>query len=111
MWFFDAKVWDEAELRIYELGTIHRQHELEFKQLLNAVRHGPSPPRWRTGSTQVGARPAPTEGAITLATDHSDGDPDQRRALARCPVAPSQRSRGQRRLRRARVPRPTSGSS
>ena len=40
MWFFDARVWQEADLTIYELDTIHRQHELEFKQLLTAVRHG-----------------------------------------------------------------------
>ena len=40
MWFFDAKVWQETELRIFELTTIHRQHEAEFKFMLNAVRHG-----------------------------------------------------------------------
>ena len=40
MWFFDAKVWDETDLTIYELSTIHRQHEDEFKRMLNAVRHG-----------------------------------------------------------------------
>ena len=40
MWFFDAKVWNDADLRIYELGTIHRQHEEEFRFMLNAVRHG-----------------------------------------------------------------------
>ena len=31
---------DEADLRIYELGEIHRQHDDEFKHMLNAVRHG-----------------------------------------------------------------------
>src|ERR1700761_7578518 len=38
MWFFDAKVWNDADLTIYELSTIHRQHEDEFKYMLNAVR-------------------------------------------------------------------------
>ncbi|MET0715242.1 MAG: AAA family ATPase, partial [Mycetocola sp.] len=40
MWFFDANVWHEADLRIYELGEVHRQHDDEFKLMLNAVRHG-----------------------------------------------------------------------
>ena len=31
MWFFDAKVWRDADLTIYELSTIHRQHEDEFQ--------------------------------------------------------------------------------
>ena len=40
MWFFDAKVWEEADLRIVELVEVHRQHESDFKYMLNAVRHG-----------------------------------------------------------------------
>jgi ATP-dependent exoDNAse (exonuclease V) alpha subunit len=68
MWFFDARVWDEADLRIYELGTIHRQHELEFKQLLTAVRHGAVTAEMAHRLNSVGARPAPEDGAITLAT-------------------------------------------
>src|ERR1700754_958645 len=71
MWFFDARVWDEAELRIYELGTIHRQHELEFKQLLNAVRHGAVTAEMAHRLNTVGARTPPSEGAITLATTNS----------------------------------------
>lgn len=71
MWFFDAKVWDEADLRIYELTTIHRQHELEFKQLLTAVRHGVVTAEMAGRLNEVGARPAPPEGAITLATTNA----------------------------------------
>ena len=59
MWFFDAKVWEEADLRIYELTTIHRQHELEFKQLLTAVRHGVVTAEMAGRLNEVGARPAP----------------------------------------------------
>ena len=40
MWFFDAKVWNETDLTIYELSTVHRQHEAEFRYMLNAVRYG-----------------------------------------------------------------------
>src|SRR5690606_16652373 len=71
MWFFDAKVWDEADLRIFELTTIHRQHELAFKQLLTAVRHGQVTAEMAHRLNSVGARPAPTDGAITLATTNA----------------------------------------
>src|ERR1700712_4780359 len=39
MWFFDAKVWRDAVLNIVELTEIHRQHDDDFKFMLNAVRH------------------------------------------------------------------------
>jgi len=71
MWFFDAKVWSDAELRIYELSVIHRQHEDEFKYMLNAVRHGRVTAEIAKRLNDMGARPAPTDGAITLATTNS----------------------------------------
>jgi ATP-dependent DNA helicase PIF1 len=71
MWFFDAKVWSDADLRIYELSVIHRQHEAEFKYMLNAVRHGQVTAEIAQRLNETGARPAPTDGAITLATTNS----------------------------------------
>jgi ATP-dependent DNA helicase PIF1 len=71
MWFFDAKVWSEADLRIYELSVIHRQHEAEFKYMLNAVRHGRVTAEIAKRLNDTGARPAPPDGAITLATTNS----------------------------------------
>lgn len=68
MWFFDAKVWREADLQIIELTNIHRQHEEEFKYLLNAVRHGMVTEEIAERLNSVGARPAPDDGVITLAT-------------------------------------------
>ena len=68
MWFFDAKVWDDTDLTIYELSTIHRQHEDDFKRMLNAVRHGHVTAEIASRLNEMGARPAPTDGAITLAT-------------------------------------------
>ena len=68
MWFFDAKVWHNTDLLIYELATIHRQHEDEFKYMLNAVRHGRVTAEIAKRLNDTGARPAPTDGAITLAT-------------------------------------------
>jgi hypothetical protein len=71
MWFFDAKVWGTTDLVIYELATIHRQHEDEFKLMLNAVRHGRVTAEIAGRLNETGARPAPTDGAITLATTNS----------------------------------------
>lgn len=85
MWFFDARVWDEADLIIYELGTIHRQHELEFKQLLTAVRHGEVTLEMGQRLNQVGQRPPPEEGAITLATTNSTVTRINGSALAKLP--------------------------
>src|SRR5690606_22048452 len=60
MWFFDARVWSEAPITIYELTVIHRQHEDDFKRMLNAEIAG--------RLNERGARPQRTAGAITLAT-------------------------------------------
>jgi len=85
MWFFDARVWSEADLTIYELDTIHRQHELEFKQLLTAVRHGEVTPEMGRRLNEVGGRPAPDEGAITLATTNATVTRINGTELARLP--------------------------
>ena len=85
MWFFDAKVWDEADLTIYELATIHRQHELEFKKLLTAVRHGVVTADMARRLNEVGARPAPSDGAITLATTNATVTRINAAALAKLP--------------------------
>jgi ATP-dependent exoDNAse (exonuclease V) alpha subunit len=84
-WFFDARVWDETDLRIFELQTIHRQHELEFKRLLTAVRHGAVTAEMAKVLNDTGARPAPTEGAITLATTNATVNRINATALARLP--------------------------
>ncbi|MFT2817463.1 ATP-dependent DNA helicase [Leifsonia sp. A12D58] len=68
LWFFDAKVWRDAELRIFELSNVHRQRDADFKFMLNAVRHGQVTAEIAGALNAMGARPAPTEGAITLAT-------------------------------------------
>jgi ATP-dependent exoDNAse (exonuclease V) alpha subunit len=85
MWFFDAKVWDEADLRIFELNTIHRQHEEEFKAMLNAVRHGAVTAEIAGRLNETGARPAPASGAITLATRNDTVNAINARALAGLP--------------------------
>jgi ATP-dependent DNA helicase PIF1 len=68
LWFFDAKVWRDADLRIFELTEIHRQHDADFKHMLNAVRHGQVTAEIAGALNSAGARTPPTEGVITLAT-------------------------------------------
>lgn len=85
MWFFDAKVWSEADLRIIELGTIHRQREAEFKHLLNGVRHGQVTAEMAQRLNDTGARPAPEQGIITLATTNAAVARINGSALARLP--------------------------
>jgi ATP-dependent DNA helicase PIF1 len=85
MWFFDAKVWQETELRIFELNTIHRQHEAEFKHMLNAVRHGQVTAEIAGRLNETGARPAPTDGTITLATRNDTVNRINAAELARLP--------------------------
>jgi ATP-dependent exoDNAse (exonuclease V) alpha subunit len=78
-------VWDEADLRIFELNTIHRQHEEEFKAMLNAVRHGAVTAEIAGRLNETGARPAPASGAITLATRNDTVNAINARALAGLP--------------------------
>ena len=85
MWFFDAKVWQETELRIFELTAIHRQHESEFKFMLNAVRNGMVTVEIAQRLNEIGARPAPTDGTITLATRNDTVNKINAAALARLP--------------------------
>jgi ATP-dependent exoDNAse (exonuclease V), alpha subunit - helicase superfamily I member len=68
MWFFDAKVWRETDLKIFELTEIHRQHDADFKYMLNAVRHGQVTKEIADRLNAAGARPVPRDGTITLAT-------------------------------------------
>ncbi|QWT24625.1 AAA family ATPase [Subtercola sp. PAMC28395] len=68
MWFFDAKVWAEAPLTIVELTEIHRQHDDDFKFMLNAVRHGMVTKEIADALNGAGARTPPSDGTITLAT-------------------------------------------
>ncbi|WP_403021891.1 ATP-dependent RecD-like DNA helicase [Salinibacterium sp. GXW1014] len=85
MWFFDAKVWDEAELRIFELQVIHRQHEEEFKFMLNAVRHGMVTAEIAQKLNEMGARTPPEDDAITLATRNDTVNRINATSLARLP--------------------------
>ena len=70
-WFFDAKVWRETQMRIYTLREIHRQHDDEFRRLLTAVRYGQVTAEMAARLNAVGARDAPQDGTITLASTNA----------------------------------------
>jgi ATP-dependent exoDNAse (exonuclease V) alpha subunit len=85
MWFFDAKVWQEVDLRIVELLQVHRQHESDFRFMLNAVRHGQVTKEIADRLNEVGSRPAPDDGTITLATRNDTVNRINAQALGRLP--------------------------
>ena len=85
MWFFDAKVWNETDLTIYELSTVHRQHEAEFRYMLNAVRYGQVTKEIADRLNETGARTPPTDGIITLATTNATVNRINATELARLP--------------------------
>jgi len=84
-WFFDAHVWEKTDLTVYELRTIHRQHEEEFKGMLTAVRHGRVTAEIAQVLNETGARTPPEEGVITLATRNDRVNRINAAALERLP--------------------------
>src|SRR3954447_6288814 len=85
MWFFDAKVWEQAELSVLELRQIHRQQDDGFKAMLNAVRHGRVTAEIAGALNGAGARTVPAEPPITLATRNDSVTRINARALATLP--------------------------
>jgi len=66
-YFFNAHVWKKTELVTYELQTVFRQADADFRDLLNAVRDGSYAKEnlQRLAARVVAATNAPTD-AITL---------------------------------------------
>ncbi|MCS5717379.1 DEAD/DEAH box helicase [Herbiconiux sp. CPCC 205763] len=85
MWFFDAKVWDETELEIVELTEIHRQHDDDFKFMLNAVRFGMVTKEIADALNATGARSPAPDTAITLATRNDAVNRINQTALGKLP--------------------------
>ncbi|MGK2853035.1 MAG: ATP-dependent DNA helicase [Microbacteriaceae bacterium] len=67
-WFFDARVWSEADLAVRELTEMHRQKDQDFRAMLNAVRHGRVTQEIADALNAAGARALPDVAPITLAT-------------------------------------------
>ena len=84
MWFFDAKVWQEATLSTVELSQVHRQADAGFVRLLNAVRHGRVTAEMAQELNAAGAR-RPPGGLLTLATRNDTVDAINSRELEGLP--------------------------
>jgi ATP-dependent exoDNAse (exonuclease V) alpha subunit len=85
MWFFDAKVWQETDLEIVELTEIHRQHDDDFKFMLNAVRFGMVTKEIADALNGAGARAPHPDTAITLATRNDAVNRINQTALGKLP--------------------------
>lgn len=73
-WFFDAHVWRDADLERYELSEIFRQHDEEFKGILNAIRDGSCTQEMLDRLNQAGNRYAPHDDVIRLCTVNAKVD-------------------------------------
>jgi ATP-dependent exoDNAse (exonuclease V) alpha subunit len=70
-WFFDAKVWRETEMTTFELDTIHRQADGEFRAVLNALREGRMEPEMGRMLNERGMREPEDRELITLTTTNA----------------------------------------
>lgn len=84
-WFFDARVWQETQLKRIELTEIHRQADADFKHMLNAVRFGQVTAEIAGILNSTGARTPPDDGTITLATRNDIVNRINAAALAKLP--------------------------
>ncbi|KGA04678.1 MAG: helicase [actinobacterium acMicro-4] len=70
-WFFDAKVWLNTEMTTFELDTIHRQADAEFRAVLNALREGRMDPEMGRMLNERGMREPDDPELITLTTTNA----------------------------------------
>lgn len=70
-YFFNAKVWQNTQLDKYELTHIFRQKDENFKEILNAIRHGSVAEDLLTKLNERVVCKMPSEGVITLATTNN----------------------------------------
>lgn len=70
LWFFDAKVWQDAPMSMIELTEVHRQRDDRFKQILGAVRHGVVDQDQAEALNAAGSRMPPRD-VLTLATTNA----------------------------------------
>lgn len=84
-WFFDAKVWKEADPRVVELSDVMRQSEDEFRDVLDRMRMGHMTPEDGAMLNDIGARRPLPEGVITLAATNHTANTINARELAALP--------------------------
>jgi ATP-dependent exoDNAse (exonuclease V) alpha subunit len=68
IWFFDAHVFRDAGLERFELSEIFRQSDIQFKEILNAIRDGSVTQEMLDHINRAGNRFPPHPDVIKLAT-------------------------------------------
>lgn len=90
LWFFHAKVWQETDLKVFELTEIYRQSDSEFKNVLNALRYGPSFVTEAQANllNEYGSREIPSPKPLVLAATNATVNRINREELDRLPGDP-----------------------
>lgn len=70
-YFFNADVWNDAELDIYELNHIFRQTDESFKDILNAIRTGDTSESILEELNSRVTTDMPKKGSVTIATTNN----------------------------------------
>ena len=84
-WFFDAKVWAEAQPRVVELTDVLRQSEDQFRDVLDRMRMGAMTSADGALLNEIGARRPLPDDAITLASTNQTANSINAKALAALP--------------------------
>jgi ATP-dependent exoDNAse (exonuclease V) alpha subunit len=84
-WFFDSKVWDEAQPRVVELTDVKRQDEAEFRDILDRMRNGQMTSTDGAILNDIGARRPIPDGTVTLATTNVSANSINAKALKELP--------------------------
>jgi ATP-dependent exoDNAse (exonuclease V) alpha subunit len=84
-WFFDSKVWGEAQPRVVELTDVKRQDEAEFRDILDRMRNGQMTTTDGAVLNDIGARRPVPEGTVTLATTNVSANTINAKALKELP--------------------------
>jgi ATP-dependent exoDNAse (exonuclease V) alpha subunit len=84
-WFFDSKVWGEAQPRVVELTDVKRQDEAEFRDILDRMRNGQMTSTDGAVLNDIGARRPVPEGTVTLATTNVSANSINAKALKELP--------------------------
>lgn len=70
-YFFNARVWNDTELDIYELNHIFRQTDETFKDILNAIRTGDTSESILEQLNERVTTDIPEKGSVTIATTNN----------------------------------------
>jgi ATP-dependent DNA helicase PIF1 len=88
LWFFDAHVWQDTPVNVFELTEVHRQQSDRFIEILGAIRHGEVDEQMAEELNTAGARTPPGDNTITLATTNATVNSINQQRLEAIPGKP-----------------------